>query len=200
MAAETLTPEMLIYAYAQGFFPMAEPDTGDVYWYDPDPRTIIPLDGLHVPRSLKRVLRKNIFQVSYDQCFTEIMRACAAPAPGRETTWINDELIELYTALFNMGFAHSIEVWQDDCLVGGLYGVSVGGLFAGESMFSRVSNSSKVALVTLSRHLRGHGYSLFDVQFMTEHLRRFGAVEIPQSTYKRKLASAIRTRVAFTNV
>ncbi|MEM7737892.1 MAG: leucyl/phenylalanyl-tRNA--protein transferase [Deinococcota bacterium] len=197
MAVEMLTPEMLIYAYAQGYFPMAEPDTGDVYWYDPDPRTIIPLDGLHVSRSLERLLRKNIFQISYDQCFTEVMRACAAPAPGRETTWINDELIELYTALFNMGFAHSIEVWQDDCLVGGLYGVAIGGLFAGESMFSRVSNSSKVALVTLLRHLRQQGYSLFDVQFMTEHLRRFGAVEVSQQTYKRKLAKAIRRRVSF---
>ncbi|MEM6430315.1 MAG: leucyl/phenylalanyl-tRNA--protein transferase [Deinococcota bacterium] len=197
MAAETLTPEMLIYAYAQGFFPMAEPDTGDIYWYDPDPRTIIPLDGLHVSRSLRRVLRKNIFTISYDQCFSEVMRACAAPAPGRATTWINDELIELYTALFNMGFAHSIEVWQDDCLVGGLYGVSIGGLFAGESMFSRVSNSSKVALVTLTRHLRQRGYSLFDVQFMTEHLRRFGALEIPQQSYKRKLAKAIHQQVLF---
>lgn len=192
-----LSPEVLVSAYAQGYFPMAEPDTGDIYWYDPDPRTILPFESLHVSRSLARTLRRGALTVTFDQCFRAVMRACAEPAPGREETWISEDFVSAYGNLFELGFAHSAEVWQADKLVGGVYGVSIGGFFAGESMFSRVSNGSKIALVSLMRHLQGRGYVLFDVQFMTAHLQRLGAVEVARADYKRRLARAIRLPVTF---
>lgn len=166
-------------------------DDGAIYWYDPDPRAIIPLDAFHIPRSLQRTLKKAPFTVEVDRAFTAVMRACAAPAPDRPQTWINDEFIAAYTRLHQMGFAHSVETWQDGKLVGGLYGVTVGGLFAGESMFSRKTDASKVALVHLVRRLRERGFVLLDTQFTTEHLVRFGAVEIPAVDYKKQLAAAI---------
>jgi len=192
-----LPPELLVSAYAQGYFPMAEPDSDDIYWFDPDPRTVLPFEGLHVSRSLARTLRRGTFVVTFDQCFRAVMQACAEPAPGREETWISEDFVEAYSELFALGFAHSAEVWQQDRLVGGVYGVSIGGFFAGESMFSRVSNGSKIALVSLMRHLQGRGYVLFDVQFMTEHLRRLGAVEIARADYKQRLARAIHLPVTF---
>lgn len=191
-----LTPSILLGAYAQGVFPMAE-DDGTIYWYDPDPRTIIPLEKLHVSRSLRRRLRKGGFEVRYDTAFKKVMIECARPAPGRETTWINDELIDLYCRLHELGFAHSAETWMEGELVGGVYGVSLAGLFAGESMFSRQTDASKIALVHLVERLSERGYRLFDVQFTTSHLQRFGAVEIPQAEYRYLLAEALTRDVTF---
>ncbi|UCD49868.1 MAG: leucyl/phenylalanyl-tRNA--protein transferase [Phycisphaerales bacterium] len=185
-----LTPSILLSAYCQGCFPMAEAD-GTIYWYDPDPRTIIPLDRFHISRSLKRRLRKGDFAVRYDTVFAQVMARCAERAPGREETWISAEFIEAYTRLHELGFAHSVETWMDDELVGGVYGVSIAGLFAGESMFSRKTDASKIALVHLVARLNERGYRLFDVQFTTAHLQRFGAVEIPRVEYQRRLADAL---------
>ena len=192
MDPDDLNPDMLLNAYAQGIFPMAHDDEdGRVYWYDPDPRTIIPLDTFHVSRSLRRTIRKNVFEVRYSHDFRAVMAGCAESAPGRETTWISPELIELYTLLHQHGYAQSCETYLDGELVGGVYGVSLRGLFAGESMFSRVTDSSKVALVSLLSHLRERGYTLFDTQFTTSHLLTFGAVEISRAEYKRRLAKAL---------
>lgn len=191
-----LTSELLLSAYCQGVFPMAHED-GDIYWYDPDPRTILPLNDFHVSRSLKRFIKKNPFEIRVNSCFTDVMKACAAPAPGREETWINQELITAYTRLHQLGFANSVEVWQSDKLVGGLYGVAIKGLFAGESMFSYVTNSSKVALVYLVERLRRKGFMLLDTQFMTDHLQQFGAVEIKAEEYKRRLQLALTVPTRF---
>jgi leucyl/phenylalanyl-tRNA--protein transferase len=186
-----LTPEILLNAYARGIFPMAEAD-GTIYWYDPDPRTILPLDGFHVSRSLKRRLRQGGFDVTFDRAFRQVMIECAASGPGREETWINEELIDLYTALHEHGFAHSVEVWIDGRLKGGVYGVSIRRLFAGESMFSRVTDGSKIALAHLVDHLKQQQYTLFDVQFTTDHLKTLGAIEIPRAEYKRRLKEALQ--------
>ncbi len=186
-----LTPQLLINAYAQGIFPMAE-DDGSIYWYDPDPRTIIPLDGFHVSRSLRRRLRKGGFEVTLDRDFRRVMTECAAPGPGREETWISGKLIDLYTALHEQGWAHSVEVWIEENLVGGVYGVTLGKLFAGESMFSRVTDGSKIALFYLVEHLKRQGYELFDVQFTTDHLTSLGAIEIARADYHRRLRQALR--------
>jgi len=176
---------------------MAHED-GEIYWYDPDPRAILPLDDrFHVSKSLARTIRQRKFDIRVDTAFTAVMQACAQPAPGRETTWISDELIAAYTRLHRAGYAHSVEAWQNGKLVGGLYGVSLGALFAGESMFSRARDSSKVALVYLVEHLRRRRFTLLDVQFMTEHLRRFGAIEIPAAEYKRRLALALHVPTDF---
>ena len=192
MDPDDLNPDMLLNAYAQGIFPMAHDDEdGRVYWYDPDPRTIIPLDTFHVSRSLRRTLKKGVFEVRYSHDFRAVMEGCAESAPGRETTWISDELITLYTLLHRHGYAQSCETYLDGELVGGVYGVSLRGLFAGESMFSRVTDASKVALVSLLSHLRDSGYTLFDTQFTTSHLLTFGAVEISRAEYKRRLAKAL---------
>ncbi len=194
----TLSPEILLSAYSQGVFPMAHEDEGGaVYWYDPDPRAILPLDGFHVPRSLARALKKSPFDIRVDTAFTAVMHACAAPAPGREQTWISEEIIAAYTDLHQLGFAHSVEAWSGNTLVGGLYGVALRGLFAGESMFSCQTNASKIALVYLVQQLRQRGYMLLDVQFMTEHLRQFGAVEIPSAAYKERLMQAMGVYAEF---
>jgi len=185
-----LTPHMLLNAYSQGVFPMAHED-GEIYWYDPDPRAIIPLDGFHVPRRLARTIRRGGFEVRYDSSFRQVMTACAKPAPDRESTWISDEFIEVYSLLHDLGFAHCVETWVADELVGGLYGVTLGGLFAGESMFSRTTDASKIALVYLVERLRRRGFTLLDTQFMTGHLRRFGAVEISRQAYKQRLVKAL---------
>ena len=166
-----------------------EDDT--IYWYDPDPRAIIPLDTFHVSHSLARMIRQGKFEVRVDTVFQTVMAACAEPTPGREVTWISPEIVAAYGELHALGFAHSVETWLEGELVGGLYGVSLGGLFAGESMFSRVKDSSKVALVYLIERLRQGGFCLLDTQFMTDHLRRFGAVEIPREEYQVRLAHAL---------
>jgi len=187
-----LTPEILLRAYAEGLFPMAE-RRGDptLYWVSPEKRGIIPLNAFHVPHRLARTVRSGHFTVTADQAFTDVMQACAAPAPGREETWINSEILRLYTALHSSGHAHSIECWQAGELVGGLYGVRLGAAFFGESMFSRARDASKVALVHLVEGLRRGGFILLDTQFITAHLSRFGAIEIPRELYLLKLADAL---------
>jgi len=192
MHAPVLTPEILLSAYAQGLFPMAERrDDPTLYWVSPEKRGVIPLDGLHVPKRLARTVRSNRYRITSDQAFVEVMRACAEPAPGREQTWINDEILRLYTALHAGGHAHSVECWDGDRLAGGLYGVSLGAAFFGESMFSTLRDASKVALVALVDILRGSGFMLLDTQFLTHHLAQFGAYEIPREEYLARLHAAI---------
>merc|ERR1711965_277883 len=179
-----LTPDLLLRAYVCGIFPMAESgDKPELYWVDPDRRGVLPLDGFHLPRKLRKTIRRQPFTVTVDADFKGVMRGCAAPAPGRERTWINDEILTLYTELHQMGHAHSIEVREGDELVGGLYGVSLGAAFFGESMFSRRTDASKVALVHLVARLKCGGFILLDTQFTTEHLERFGAITIPREMY-----------------
>lgn len=175
---------------------MAHED-GRIYWYDPDPRAIIPLDRFHVSRSLRRTIQQQTFEIRIDGAFTAVMQACAAPGSGREETWISEEIIQAYTRLHKLGFAHSVEAWRDGELVGGLYGVAIGGFFAGESMFGHVRDSSKVALAFLVAHLNERKFSLLDTQFMTEHLRSFGAIEISAAAYKLKLSRALLLPVTF---
>lgn len=172
-------------------------EVGEIMWYDPDPRAIIPLDTFHVPKRLARSIRNDGFETRIDTQFRRVMQLCAAPAPEREETWISDRLIDLYTQLHRAGFAHSVETWRGGELVGGLYGVSVRGLFAGESMFSRATNASKVALVALIDRLRTRGFTLLDTQFLTSHLAGFGATEIPRTEYQRRLAQALHVETAF---
>jgi leucyl/phenylalanyl-tRNA--protein transferase len=190
-----LDPNTLLYAYSQGVFPMAHDD--GIYWYDPDPRAILPLDCFHVPRSLERALRRNTFDIRFDTAFREVIWACAAPASGRETTWISREIVSAYVRLHRAGFAHSVEAWHGDRLVGGLYGVAINSFFAGESMFSRETDASKVALVFLVRRLNEKGFVLLDVQYRTDHLARFGAIEISRSAYRERLAQALAKRNRF---
>ncbi len=175
---------------------MAHED-GDIFWYDPDPRAILPLDGFHVPRSLRRKVRKGNYEIRLDSSFPAVVHACAEPVEGRESTWISGEILKAYIELYDFGFAHSVETWMDGELVGGLYGVAVNGFFAGESMFSRRRDTSKLALVYLVEHLQHQKFLLLDVQFMTEHLRRFGAVEISREVYHKRLAQAIMLPVSF---
>lgn len=187
-----LTPEILLRAYAEGLFPMAE-RRGDptLYWVSPEKRGIIPLSFFHVPHRLARTVRSGRFTVTADKAFPDVMRACAAPSPGREETWINSEILRLYTALHSGGHAHSVECWQAGELVGGLYGVRLGAAFFGESMFSCARDASKVALVHLVEGLRRGGFALLDTQFTTPHLARFGAIEISRELYLAKLADAL---------
>jgi leucyl/phenylalanyl-tRNA--protein transferase len=191
-----LDPQLLLAAYCQGIFPMAH-DDGQIYWYDPDPRAIIPLETFHIPRRLARTVRHGGFEIRVDHAFRTVMEACAEPRPDREETWISPELVAAYTALHSFGFAHSVETWREGRLVGGLYGVAVRGLFAGESMFSRATDASKVALVYLIERLRRGGFVLLDTQFMTEHLARFGAIELSRAEYKVCLARALRIAAVF---
>jgi leucyl/phenylalanyl-tRNA--protein transferase len=166
-------------------------DDPALYWVSPEKRGIIPLDHFHVPRRLARTIRQGRFTITADRAFAEVMRACAAPAQGRTESWINDEILRLYTALHGGGHAHSIECWQDGDLVGGLYGVRLGGAFFGESMFSRARDASKVALAVLVDGLKRGGFILLDTQFLTAHLARFGAVEVPRAEYLALLQRAI---------
>ena len=184
----TLTAEVLIRAYASGVFPMADGRDGPIHWYAPDPRAVMPLDAFHVPRSLRQVVRKGTFEVTIDVDFPAVIGACAE----REETWISAVIERAYTELHRLGLAHSVETWREGRLAGGLYGVGLGGAFFGESMFSRETDASKVALVALVERLRSRGFVLLDTQFLTPHLARFGAVEIPRRQYERRLAEAIR--------
>jgi leucyl/phenylalanyl-tRNA--protein transferase len=194
---EVLSPDLLLSAYCQGVFPMAHPN-GDIYWYDPDPRAILPLDErFHVSRTLARTVQQGKFEIRIDSDFTAVMQACAELKADREETWINEELIAAYTRLHKMGFAHSVEAWRNGRLVGGLYGVAIRGFFAGESMFSHERDSSKVALVHLVERLRQRRYQLLDTQFMTNHLRTFGALEVPAANYKLRLAYALTIETRF---
>jgi len=193
-----LTPEILLRAYAAGIFPMAESaEDPELFWVDPKRRGIIPLDAFHVPRRLGRVVRQNVFTIRCDTAFEDVMRGCAESSDKRPNTWINDEILELYGGLFARGAAHSVECWHEGELVGGLYGVSLGSAFFGESMFSRVTDASKVALVHLVARLRYGRYRLLDTQFLTPHLAQFGGIEITRARYHRLLAEALRYRGVF---
>lgn len=196
-----LTAPMLLRAYAAGIFPMAESAQSDaLFWFDPERRGILPLDAVHVPRRLRRTVRSGPFEVRIDGDFRAVIEACAEPRPDRPTTWINRDIVRLYCELHEGGFAHSVECWGEGRLVGGLYGVSLGAAFFGESMFSRRTDASKVALIHLVARLRAAGYRLLDTQFVTEHLGRFGAVEIPRAEYRRRLASAVALPADFCGV
>ncbi|MBO1079377.1 leucyl/phenylalanyl-tRNA--protein transferase [Roseomonas sp. 573] len=187
-----ITPELLLRAYRAGLFPMAESrDAGQLYWLDPELRGILPLDGFHLSRRLARTVLSGGFRVTADTAFAATIAQCAAPAPGREDSWINPEIEALFTMLHRQGHGHSIEVWQGEELVGGLYGVAQGGAFFGESMFSRARDASKVALVQLVARLRLGGFTLLDTQFVTGHLGQFGAAEIPRAAYRRRLSQAL---------
>jgi leucyl/phenylalanyl-tRNA--protein transferase len=190
--------ELLLRAYARGIFPMADPRTGAIDYYSPDPRAVIPLETFHVPKSVARVVKAGAFDVQSDSDFEAVIRACSESRPGRSETWLNERLIRAYLELHRTGFAHSVEAWRDGKLVGGLYGVHLGGAFFGESMFSRPESggrdSSKVCLVELVERLRAGRFQLLDTQFKTAHLARFGCVEIPRDEYLERLEEALQRR------
>jgi leucyl/phenylalanyl-tRNA--protein transferase len=193
-----LTPQIVLDAYSKGLFPMAENRRDkQLFWIDPEVRGILPLDNFHIPRSLKKKIRNNPFEVRFDHNFAAVIRACAQQKPKRRDTWINDEIIELYTKLFCMRHAHSVECWQEEKLVGGLYGISIGGAFFGESMFSSERDSSKIALVHLVARLKLAGFTLLDTQFITDHLKQFGAIEISRVEYHKILNVALNLNVGF---
>lgn len=193
-----LTPEILLKAYQAGIFPMAESaDDPELFWVDPAHRGILPLEAFHVPRRLRRVVLQDLFEVRVDSDFAGTLAACAEATENRPSTWINAEIVRLYSALHELDAAHSVECWQHGALVGGLYGVSIGGAFFGESMFSRVADASKVALVHLVALMRMGGYRLLDLQFVTPHLAQFGAIEVPRSQYRLLLVEALRYRCVF---
>jgi len=199
--AHDLTPELLLRAYAAGIFPMAESgDDPGVFWVDPQVRGVIPLNDFHVPRRLKKTVRGGAFEVRFDTAFTEVLELCAKSKRGRHETWINAPIKNAVEGLFELGFAHSVESWQDGELAGGLYGVSLGGAFFGESMFSRRTDASKVALVHLVAQLKAGGFILLDTQFTTEHLERFGAITIPRAMYHLRLADALKIKTGFPAV
>jgi leucyl/phenylalanyl-tRNA--protein transferase len=187
-----LTPEILLAAYAAGVFPMAE-SRDDLYlhWIDPEKRGILPLDGFHIPRSLAKTLRKGVYDIRIDTAFEAVIDGCAEPKPGREDTWINPIIKSLFLKLHAMGLAHSVEAWRNNELAGGLYGLALSGAFFGESMFSRATDASKAALAHLVLRLKAGGFALLDVQFITSHLVKFGAVEIARSDYHLLLKRAL---------
>jgi leucyl/phenylalanyl-tRNA---protein transferase len=190
--------DLLLAAYASGWFPMAD-DAGTISWYSPDPRGILPLDTFHVPSRLQRTIRQSPLQVRIDTAFAEVMRACAEAERESEDsgTWISDEIIDSYCELHALHHAHSVEVWHGDRLVGGLYGVALGGVFFGESMFHTVTDASKIALVALIERLRSRGFTLLDTQWVTPHLKQFGAIEIPRPDYLKRLDDGLQLEVKF---
>ncbi|WP_373086422.1 leucyl/phenylalanyl-tRNA--protein transferase [Sneathiella sp.] len=193
-----LTAEMILNAYMRGVFPMSEArDDPDLFWVDPELRGIFPLDDFHVPKRLAKTIRKMPFEVTIDTAFRRVMRECAADQENRHTTWINQPILDLYGELHDRGFAHSVECWQDGELAGGLYGVSFASVFCGESMFTRVTDASKVALVYLVARLIHGGFTLLDAQFITDHLARFGALEIARADYHARLKLALTVQGDF---
>ncbi|MEO0465086.1 MAG: leucyl/phenylalanyl-tRNA--protein transferase [Pseudomonadota bacterium] len=193
-----LDTRTLLGCYRRGVFPMAEShDDPRLFLVDPDLRGILPLDGFHVPRRLKRTVRQDEFEVTVDRAFSRVLEGCAAPAPGRENTWINPVIHNLYSALHREGHAHSLEVWQDGKLAGGLYGVAIGGAFFGESMFSRMTDASKIALVHLAAVLLRQGYALLDAQFHNPHLEQFGLIEVHRADFKDMLHEALQRECVF---
>jgi leucyl/phenylalanyl-tRNA--protein transferase len=185
--------ELVLQAYQQGWFPMGDDKAPGIEWYSPDPRGIIPLDTFHVPSRLERVIRQGRFTIRIDTAFTEVIHSCAA----RGETWITREIIDTYTELHRLGFAHSVEAWEGEHLAGGLYGVALRGVFFGESMFHRATDASKVALAALVERLRGRDYHLLDTQWVTPHLLQFGAMEIPRVRYLRMLSRALDRPCSF---
>ncbi len=188
-----IRPAVLVAAYRGGMFPMAIDSRGEIAWFSPDPRGIIPLDGLYLPRGLRRALKKDPFEIRFDTAFPEVMDGCA----DRHTTWISPEIKRSYVKLFELGYAHSVECWQDGELAGGLYGVAIGGAFFGESMFSRKTDASKIALVKLVDRLNEKGFALLDTQWSTRHLATLGCIEIPRHDYLARLERALLLRVRF---
>lgn len=197
-----LTPQLLVAAYCQGAFPMARGrDSHEVDWFSPDPRGVLPLDRFRCPRSVAKVVRQGRFDIRLDTAFEQVMRSCAAPRRYEQETWINETLVEAYTELHHMGLAHSVEAWRNGLLVGGLYGVAIGGAFFGESMFHLPgvgTDASKVCFVALVDHLRAHGFALCDVQFNNPLLERFGAVEVDRQDYVHQLERAVRLDVSWS--
>lgn len=195
MSRSEITPDLLMQAYAMGIFPMSEHrDDPEIFWVDPKHRGILPIDGFHISRSLAKSLRRTDYEVSLDRDFEGVLDACA----DRPDTWINDRIRGLYIALHRQSLAHSLEIWRDNHLIGGVYGVTLGAAFFGESMFSRATNGSKIALAFLTRHLANCGYQLFDTQFITDHLTSLGAIEIPRVQYHSKLKDAMQRRADIT--
>lgn len=193
-----ITPELMLRAYAAGIFPMAESKDADtVYWIDPRERGILPFERFHVPRSLRKKLRRDLFSVRCNTAFAETLSECGRPTANRKDTWINPDIERCVLELHRMGFAHSVECWLDDRLVGGLYGISLGAAFFGESMFSRVSDASKVALVHLVARLKLGGFRLLDTQFVTDHLAQFGVIEVPARDYLVMLEEALKYQAVF---
>lgn len=190
-----LEPDRLLAAYASGVFPMAD-EEAELHWLAPDPRAIIELGALNVSRSLRSVIRRGTFKITLNETFSEVVGACA---DRNEGTWISGEIAAAYAGLHELGFAHSVEAWRDGELAGGLYGVSIGGAFFGESMFHGVTDASKVALVSLVERMKQRGLTLLDLQFMTPHLQRFGAIEIPRIEYEKRLRRAIQLPVSFVD-
>jgi leucyl/phenylalanyl-tRNA--protein transferase len=187
-----ITPELLLRAYSIGLFPMSDSaDDPELFWVEPEIRGIIPLDDFHVSKSLAKAIRRKPFDIRFDTEFDTVVEKCAEEADDRPSTWINQQIRELYGALHRLGHAHSVEAWEGDELVGGLYGVSLGSAFFGESMFSRRTNASKICLVALVERLRERGFTLLDTQFTTEHLKTFGAVDIPKAAYAVLLEKAM---------
>ncbi len=191
-----LLVESLIYAYAQGYFPMADEQNG-LQWFNPDPRAIIPLNTYKLAKSLRPILNKGLFEIRVDTQFEPVMRACSMPRSEDDGVWISEEMIMAYTELHRLGFAHSVEAYLDHQLVGGLYGVSIGGVFCGESMFSKVPNSSKVAFHYLIQILNANQFELLDTQFINDNVLRYGAIEISRDTYLRRLANALKKNCKF---
>jgi leucyl/phenylalanyl-tRNA--protein transferase len=193
-----LTPALLLRAYAAGIFPMAESaEDSELFWVDPERRGVLPLDAFHLPRRLRRTLRHGGFEVVCDQDFAAVIAGCAESTAERPKTWINGEIAKLYEALHRQGYAHSVEARLDGALVGGLYGVTLGAAFFGESMFSRVTDASKVTLAHLVARLRIGGFQLLDTQFVTTHLERFGVTEISRAAYRRRLDRALAAKAYF---
>jgi leucyl/phenylalanyl-tRNA--protein transferase len=192
-----LTSDILLRTYAAGIFPMAESaDDPSIFWVDPDRRGVLPLDTFHIGRKLQATLRSNRFEVKVDTAFEHVIGECGAAHAGRPSTWINSEIVRLYTGLYRMGHAHSVETWRDGKLVGGLYGVALGGAFFGESMFSRETDASKVALCHLVARLRRGGFHLLDTQFVTKHLSQFGVYEVSRTEFRKMLSEAIQIDAA----
>lgn len=189
-----ITPDILLRAYSIGLFPMAESaDDPEIFWVEPEFRGVLPLDRFHISKSLAKTVRRHPFEIRFDHAFESVIAACAEETSGRPSTWINQTIRSLYSTLFDMGHAHTVEAWHGDELVGGLYGVSLGSAFFGESMFSRRTNASKICLVHLVDRLRERGFSLLDTQFTTEHLKTFGAIDVPKADYAALLAAAMES-------
>lgn len=189
-----ITPEILLRAYAAGLFPMAESaDDPEIFWVQPEMRGVIPLDGFHVSKSLAKTIRRRPFDIRFNTVFDQVIAKCGEPAPDRPSTWINPMILMLYKELHRLGYAHSVEAWEGEDLVGGLYGVSLGSAFFGESMFSRRTDASKICLVHLVERLREKGFTLLDTQFTTEHLKSFGAIDVPKRDYEKLLDRAMQS-------
>jgi leucyl/phenylalanyl-tRNA---protein transferase len=188
-----LSPEIIEFAYRKGFFPMPHPDSGEVLWFDPDPRTIIPLDGFRVSQSLKRSIRNRGYLITFNKAFELVVRSCA----DRDETWINEDFVTMYLQMHAIGRAHSVEVWSEQQLVGGVFGLSFNGVFNGESMFSKKTDASKIALYFLIEEMKKQGLALFEVQFMTSHLASLGAIGIPKEAYHKRLEEVLNLPVIF---